>query len=142
MSHISTVKVQVKSLEALKLACARLGLEFREGSQTYQWFGEYLEDTKLPEGAKLEDLGKCLHEIKVPGATYSIGVVQQGDHYQLLWDSWSPGGLERALGQGAGRLVQAYSVEAARLSAQAQGYSVWEEAVADGSVRLHVQVGA
>lgn len=141
MSHVTTIKVKIKSLEALKLACQRLGLEFREGQQTYRWFGHYMGDSQLPEGINVADLGKCTHAISVQGATYEVGVVDMGDHYQLLWDSWVSGGLVRVLGEGAGALVQGYSVEAARLSAQSQGFSVWEESQEDGSIKLHVQVG-
>lgn len=142
MSHISTIKVEVRDLEALKAACTRLGFLFMEGQKSYVWFGEWLGDTKLPEGVRVEDLGKCTHAISVPGASYEVGVLhQQGDRYALLYDFWKSGGLATPLGPNAERLVQAYAVSAARAQAQRQGYSCWEENEEDGSVKLHIQTG-
>ena len=141
MSHVAKIQVQIKSLEALQAACDRLGLVFIEGQQNYKWFGKYMGDSKLPEGFSAADLGKCTHAIKVPGASYEIGVVQSLDgQWHLLWDSWRTGGLVKILGQNAEHLVQAYSIEAARLAAQAQGYSCYEEPLEDGTVKLHVTV--
>ncbi len=140
--HVSSIKLQVKSLEALKAACQRLGLEFREGQATYAWFGTFAGDAPLPEGFTQEDLGKCVHAIHVPDAAYEIGVVYREGVYHLLWDSWHSGGLEAALGKDCSRLKQAYGVSAALLEAQRQGYGSWEETLADGGVRLHIQVSS
>lgn len=141
MSHITMIKVEIRDLEALKAACTRLGFQFREGQRTYKWYGRYVGDALLPEGVKVEDLGKCDHVIRVAGAAYEVGVLRQGDRYGLLWDSWQAGGLEAHLGPNAERLVQMYALEAARAQAQRQGFSVWEEAQEDGSVQLHIQTG-
>ena len=139
--HVSSIKLQVKSLEALKLACQRLGLEFREGQATYRWYGMFIGDAPLPEGFTKSDLGKCNHAIHVPGAAYEIGLVQRDGAWQMLWDSWEAGGLEAVLGKDAERLRHAYGVEAAKLAAQKEGYSVYEEQMEDGTTKLHIQVG-
>jgi hypothetical protein len=123
--HVSTLKLEVRSLEALKAACQRLGLEFVEGQPSYVWFGHWVGDSPLPEGFTQGDLGHCDHAIRVPGASYEIGVVFREGAYHLLWDSWGQGGLEAALGKECNRLRQAYGVAAAILEAQRQGYSVW-----------------
>lgn len=138
--HVASIKLEVKSLDALKLACARLGLFFMEGQKTYAWFGKSVGDLPLPEGFTETDLGKSDHAIKVPGANYEVGVVFRDGAWRLLWDSWGQGGLEAALGKDCNRLRQAYGVAAATLEAQRQGYSVWETVGEDGAVRLHVQV--
>ena len=140
--HVSAIALQIKSLDALKLACLRLGLEFREGQNTYAWFGQSVGDYRLPEGFTQDDLGKGEHAIKVPGASYEIGLVFRDGAWRLLWDSWGAGGLEAALGPDCNRLKQAYGICAAVLEAQRQGYSVYENPMEDGSVRLHIQVGA
>ena len=142
MSHIAKISVEIKDLAALRQACARLGFSFQEGQRSYAWYGRYQGDTPLPEGITQDQLGKCDHAIRVPGAKYEIGLVQQEGRYALLWDSWEEGGLAQILGANAERLVQAYAIEAAKNAAVAQGHSVYEEALEDGSVRLHVQVAA
>ncbi|MDZ4263786.1 MAG: DUF1257 domain-containing protein [Pseudomonadota bacterium] len=141
--HVSTLKLEVKSLESLKAACARLGLIFQEGQTHYKWYGHYMDDSKLPEGFSADDLGKCTHAIQVPGAKYEIGVQRWADGtFKLLYDSWSSGGLTEALGTDLNKLRQAYGIEAALEAAQRQGYSAWEEILEDGAVKLHVQVPA
>lgn len=141
--HVSSIKLSIKSLEALKLACARLGLEFREDQKTYAWFGHLVGDSPLPEGFMEQDLGKCTHALHVPGASYEVGVQRCSDGtYKLLWDSWGQGGLEAALGHDCNKLRQAYGIEAAILEAQRQGYSCWEEAQEGGAIKLHVMLPA
>lgn len=110
MSHIARIELEIKSLEDLKAACKDLGLKFCENEKSYEWFGRWVGDAPLPEGVKVEDLGKCDHMIHVPGARYQIGVIKQDDKYRLLWDSWKSGGLEEKLGFNAGLLKQAYAV--------------------------------
>lgn len=136
--HVSSIKLQVKSLDALKLACQRLGLEFREGQTTYAWFGRSVGDYPLPEGFTQEDLGHCDHAIHVPGASYEVGVVFKNGAYRLIWDSWSSGGLEQALGKDCNKLKQSYGISAAVLEAQRQGYSIWETQGEDGAIRLQL----
>ena len=139
--HVASIKLEIRSLEALMLACNRLGLEFREHQNTYAWYGRWAGDSPLPEGFTQEDLGKCEHAIHVPGANYEVGVVFQDGKWRLLWDSWPTGGLEAALGKDAERLKQAYGIEAAKLEAMRQGYSVWEQEMEDGAIKLTIAVG-
>jgi len=142
MSHIAKISIEIKDLDALAAACRRVGCELRLGQSTYSWYGTSVGDTLLPEGFKVEDLGKCEHAVSVPGAGYEVGVVARRDGrpgYALLWDSWSYGGLERKLGQGARRLVQAYGIEAATRAARRQGCSVTETVREDGAVVLKVR---
>ena len=137
--HVASIKLQVKSMDALKLACQRLGLEFCEGQTTYAWFGQSVGDYPLPEGFTQEDLGKSSHAIHCPDAKYEIGVVFRDGAWRLLYDAWHTGGLEQALGKDLSRLRQGYGVEAAKLEAQRQGYSCWEEQLTDGAIKLHIQ---
>ena len=137
--HVATVKLEVRSLEALKAACQRLGLEFREGQTHYAWFGESVGDYPLPEGFTKSDLGHCDHAIHVPGASYEVGVVFKNGAYRLIWDSWSNGGLEAALGKDCNLLKQSYGIAAALEAAQRQGLTCWEEQLTDGAIKLHIQ---
>ena len=118
MSHVSRIELEINSLEDLKQACKRLQLKFMENQKFYKWYGRYVGDAPLPEGITVDDLGKCDHAIKVPGAIYEIGIVHKNNKYILLWDTWHAGKLEEKLGKNAGLLKQAYAIERVRKEAK------------------------
>ena len=66
MSHITTIELDIKDLDALKVAAEKLGLEFRRGQETYKWFGRSVGDSPLPAGFRKQDLGKCEHALRIP----------------------------------------------------------------------------
>lgn len=130
MSHVTTIEAEIRDLDSLKAACADLGLEFREGQQTYRWYGTHVGDYPLPQGFSKNDLGKCLHAIGVKGnkQAYEIGVVARRDGkpgYTLMWDFWAGGhGLQKVVGDNCKRLTQAYSANVALKKLQKKGYKV------------------
>ena len=143
MSHIVTIDLEIHNLEALKSAAARLDMEFREGQTTYRWFGTRIGNDPLPPGMSVEDLGRCEHAIAIreagAGKAYEVGVVRSKSHdgYTLVWDFWRGGfGLREVVGDGCGRLMQAYALASAKSSAAAKGWSTQEVIQNDGSVRL------
>lgn len=139
MSHVSVLEVQVTNLEALKLAAADCGLEFREGQKSYRWYGHFVGDSPLPEGMTVDQLGKCQHALAVPNnpRAYEIGLIQRGDRWILAYDFWNGGyGLEAAAGAGCQKLMQRYSYHQARMAAAEQGWEVEEETLADGTIKL------
>jgi hypothetical protein len=142
LSHVATVDVHIQSLTDLRAGCERLGLEFVEGQKTYRWFGEHVGDYPLPPGFTPEDLGKCVHAIRVPnnGLAYEVGVIERRDGkpgWQLIWDFYRGGyGLQARVGEDCGLLKQAYAVEAAKRVAKLQGFAVTERTMANGEIKL------
>ena len=139
MSHVATIKAEIKSLESLKTACERLGLTFIENQKTYTWYGHHVGDYPVPEGMQISDMGKCLHAIKVPGARYEVGVIKDpmnDKSYSLIWDFWDRK-LPEKLGKDAWKLTQAYNIEHAKYTAKLQGKKVREK-VMDDRIRLVV----
>jgi hypothetical protein len=132
VSHISKIELEINDLEALKSACKNLGFNFMENQKTYKWFGTWVGDTPLPEGVSVEELGKCTHAIHVPAAQYEIGLVQKGSKYNLLWDYWFGGGLEKHIGKNACKLKQAYTLEIIRKGARLKGYLIHETKIQNG----------
>jgi len=144
MSHITTIThVDIVDLEALKLAAADCGLEFREGQRTHKWYGHWVGDYPLPKGVTVNDLGKCDHALSVPGdaRAYEIGVAQVDDKWQLRYDFWNGGyGLEKKVGKNAERLVQRYSYHAAIRTAEEHGLSLANEYVdEEGNIKLEFE---
>lgn len=103
MSHISKIELKINDLDALRGACDRLSLQFLHWQGSFKWYNGTM---------------KCDHAIKVPDASYEIGVVRKDNEYDLLWDDWNAGGLTQRLGPGAGLLKQAYTVERVRAEAR------------------------
>jgi len=142
MSHVAKIEVEIKDFKALKAAAKRIGCKLIEDQTTYAWYGTHVGDYPLPAGFSASDLGHCEHAIKVPGASYEIGVCRRRDGkkgYTLLWDFWGSGGLERQLGPKGQRLVQAYAIEAAKRAAKLAGHAVTEVKNPNGSVTLRVR---
>lgn len=115
MSHLSRIDISITDLSALKDACKRLGLEFKENQTSFKWYGQ--------------ENAKCDHAIHVPNARYEIGVTKNGKSFELQWDNYQNGGLEKILGKSAGKLKQAYAVSKGILAAKKQGFLVREEKV-------------
>ena len=156
MSHVAVIKTEVKSLDALKAACKKMGLEFREGKTTYRWYGTWVRDYGQDDAAYLngvppEDYGKnSEHAIGIPGnsTSYEIGVVKNRDSdgnelpgWKLVWDFWAGGkGLDKYVGGAdAGKLVAQYSVEALKEEAILQGYAVTEGVDEQGNIQLEME---
>jgi len=135
VSHVAKIEMEIRDLDTLKCACEQLGFQFMTDQRFYRWYGESVGDYPVPEGFTAADMGKCDHAIRVPGASYEVGVVQRNGKYLLLWDFYRQGGLERVLGKGACRLKQAYSVERVRREAKLKGYHVQERKTEQG-IRL------
>jgi hypothetical protein len=137
LSHIAKIELEINDLTALREACQRLGFEFMENQHTFAWYGVWVGRYPLPEGLTEEDLGRCNHAIRIPGAEYEVGVIKRDHSYILFWDSWRKGGLEKetALGQGAKRLKQAYALERVKHEARLKGYKLHEKKI-DQGIRL------
>ena len=119
MSHIVTIKAQIRDPAALAAACRRLGLQ------------EPTHGTARLYGG--EATGLIVH---LPGWRYPAVVDTQAGQirYDIYNGAW---GRRRELD----RLLQAYAIEKARLEANKAGHSVTEHPLANGAIRLTIHVG-
>jgi hypothetical protein len=147
MSHVAYVDIQIKDLGALKTACQKIGLEFKEGQKTHKWYGRWVDDYHKDDaayhhGINPKDYGQCEHAIGVPdnAQAYEAGIVKRpdGKGYTLIYDFYGASGraLEALMGKGAARLKKQYAIEVARKAARKQGFRVQEKIGADGKTRL------
>ena len=118
MSHVVQIQTQIKDATAVRAACQRLGLaEPIQGKN------------KLSSG---EATGLA---VQLPDWQYPI--VADLATGQLKFDNFGGRwGDQKHLD----RFLQFYAVEKSRLEARRRGHSVTETVLADGSIRLVIQV--
>jgi len=118
MSHIVKIETQVRDPVAVKFACDRLGLP----TPTTGTFSLY--------HSRESGLGVRLRHWRYPVVCDTTTGKLAFDHFGGRWGD--PQRLDE--------LLQAYAVEKAKLEARRRGHSVVEQPLADGSIKLTVQV--
>ena len=119
MSHIVSIKTEIRDAAAVRAACHRLSLSEPVNGMHKLYLSE------------ATGLGVRLPEWRYPVVCHLATGQLQYDNFGGLW-----GEQKRLDG-----FFQAYAVEKAKLEARRQGRSVVEQALADGSIKLTVQVG-
>ena len=119
MSHIVSIQTEVRDAAALQAACERLRLP-QPAQETVQLFSD--QATGMT--------------VRLPGWRYPVVCnLENGsmkyDNFDGVW------GSEQELG----RLLQSYAVCKTQIEARKQGHLVIEHPLADGSIRLVIQVG-
>jgi hypothetical protein len=114
MSHIVTVRTQVRDPAALASACRRLGLK-----------------APVRGTARLYTAEATGQIVELPGWTYPV--VIDTDAGQISYDNYNGAWGDQAL---LGRLLQAYAAEKTRIEARKTGQTVTEQTLPDGSLRL------
>jgi hypothetical protein len=119
LSHIVTIRTEVRDPLAIAAACQRLGLP-QQTNGTATLFSSEVSGLL----------------VKLPGWVYPV--VCDPVSGQLAYDNYNgvwgkPEELDRFL--------QAYAIEKARLEARKQGHTVFEQSLPNGSVKLTIQVG-
>ena len=119
MSHIVTIQTQIRDPVAVELACARLHLS-PPVHCTHQLF------TNTATGLA----------VQLPDWTFPVVCNTESgqihyDHFEGRWGD--PAQLNR--------FMQAYAAEMVRIEARKQGHTVTEQPLADGSIKMTVQVG-
>ncbi len=120
MSHIVTIQTQVRDPAAISSACMRLQLPEPE-------FATVTLFSANPTG----------WAVRLPEWTYPV--VCDVDQGQLYYDNY---GGRWGNQDHLDHFLQAYAVEKAKLEARKQGYSAIEQPLADGSIKVTIEVGA
>jgi hypothetical protein len=119
LSHIVTIKTEVRDPTAIAAVCRRLGL-----SEPIHGTAKLFED----EAAGLL--------VQLPGWLYPV--VAETATGQLRYDNYSGVWGDQVH---LDRFLQHYAVEKARLEARKRGHSVVEQSLPDGSIKLTISVG-
>ena len=118
MSHIVSIKTEVRDATAVRAACQRLKLPPPVNGTTTLFSGE-------------------VTGLAVQWPDWKYPVVCQLETGQLRYDNYHErwGKQERL-----DAFLQAYALEKATIESRRQGHSVTEQTLADGSIKLTVQV--
>lgn len=119
MSHIVEVQTEVRDPASIVAACSRLSLPA-------PIFGETKLYTTSAVGWAVQ-----LPEWRYPVVCDVVTAKIAFDNFEGRWGD--PRQLDR--------FVQGYAVERARLEARRRGHTVTEQSLADGSIKLTIQVG-
>jgi len=152
MSHLTDVRLTVRSLDDLERGGAVLGFDLIRDKREHAWYGMMVGDSaegrQVAAERGIENLGKCDHVLRPKNwrqGDYEIGVVANGDGtFNLLYDSWGPGQkITQLAGPNLARLRQEYAVavtESRHASTLARdGFSLEREDLANGRVRLRMR---
>ena len=128
MSHFTTIKTQVRDLEALRDACVELGLELLPNAACRGYGGIKRQAS---------------HVIRLRGP-YDIAVEpsEDNDGTHGLTADWWDGHVAKEDGVGYGRLLQSYGVHKTLREARARGLRTSRRVESDGSILLTLEGGA
>jgi len=132
LSHLTTIRTQITSIDALRLACAALGVPVTRGGCARFYAG-------LSE--------PCDYVITLPGR-YDLGLTYQQASgtfafvadVELLSGSFGsrdPG--RQFLGEHAGRLTQEYAYAVLQLEARRKGLQIARQTQPNGTIRVVLQ---
>lgn len=122
MSYFTTIKTQVRDIDALRDTCRELGLELLQNAEargygTSQQHGDFVIRLKGP---------------------YDVALTRQTDGTYGLSTDWWDGHVEKEVGTSYGRLLQLYAVHKAAREARKRGLSVQRMQRTDGSIKLTI----
>ena len=124
MSHFTTIKTQIKDIEALRSACNEMGLSLLQNAE-----GRGYYENKIK--------GEFVVRLKGP---YDIALNKQPDgSFGLTADLWQ-GHVEQEVGQNYGKLLQLYGVHKAIREARKKGHLVRRSQQQDGAIKLVIAV--
>jgi hypothetical protein len=118
LSHVVTIRTEIRDLAAIQAACRRLNLDQPEQGTFNLFSGE-------ATGAA----------VRLPDWTYPVvcDLAARQAQYDNFGGRW---GDQKHLDA----FLQAYAVEMAKIESHRQGHSVTEQPLSDGSIKLTIQV--
>jgi len=120
MSHFTTIKTQIKDIDALRSACGELGLSLLQNADARGYYENKIK-------------GDFVIRLKGP---YDVALQRQKDNsYGITADLWA-GHVEKEVGKNYGRLLQLYAVHKATKEARRKGHFVSRSTKRDGTIKL------
>ncbi len=125
MSHFTSIKTQIRDIEALRVASSELGLDLVQSGKARGY-----AQSELP--------GEYIIRLKGP---YDIAVNREREGSFALTCDWWDGHVEKEVGKNYGKLLQLYGVHKALREARRKGCLVQRKNQQDGSIKLVIAGG-
>jgi hypothetical protein len=126
MSHFTTIKTQIRDIEALRSACSELGLTLLQNSAARGY-----SQNQIP--------GEYVIRLKGP---YDVALNREDNASYGLTTDWWEGHVEKEVGKNYGRLLQLYGVHKAMGEARRKGCLVQRRNQSNGCIKLVIAGGA
>jgi len=120
VSHFTTIKTQIKDVEALRSAVNEMGLQLIPDSVARGFINQTVKGDYV---------------IRLTGP-YDVALNQQPDGSFGLTTDWWDGHVAKEVGKDFGRLLQLYGVHKASMEARKKGYFVRRNQQPNGSIKL------
>lgn len=141
MSHLCTIKTEIRDIQTLREACQALGWQLCEGGKVRYFYGKGQECDYTIEFNGVEKASYGLEKGK-----FNLGLVKSGTGYEVLCDNAMSGSRMLAVDQQdevtagiMGKLKQAYAVAKVKKQAQKQRLRVKQTLNSDGSVNITLE---
>ena len=120
MSHFTTIKTQIKDIEALRAACQEIGLTVLQNAEARGYSQNKLRGDYV---------------LKLTGP-YDVALNKQPDGSYGLTTDWWDGHVEKEVGTNYGKLLQLYGVHKASIEAKKKGLTVLRRQQQNGGIKL------
>jgi hypothetical protein len=120
MSHFTTIKTQVKDINALRSACTEMGLPLLQNADARGY-------------ANQSRKGEYVIKLKGP---YDIALSRNEDGTYGLTTDWWDGHVEKEVGPNFGKLLQLYGVHKTTIEARKKGHLVHRRQQSNGTIKL------
>ena len=122
MSHFTEIQTEIRDIDALRDACAELGLDLLQDAVARGYGSNRLQREYV---------------IRLNGP-YDIALNRNGDGHFTLTTDWWAGHVEKEVGKDFGRLLQIYGVHKTTREARKRGYRVHRKQLRNGSISLSI----
>ena len=125
MSHFTTIKTQIKDINAVRWACQEMGLTLLQNNEARGYY-------------EIKTKGEYVIRLKGP---YDIALNKQPDgSFGITADLWN-GHVEREVGQGYCKLLQLYGVHKTIDEARKKGHLISRRSLQqNGAIKLSISV--
>ena len=120
MSHFTTIKTEIKDIEALRCAVTELGLSLEANAEARGYANQRI---------------KADYVVRLKGPC-DVAVQRQPSGAHELTCDWWDGHVAREVGEKFGKLLQLYGVHKAIWEARRKGHLVQRRAQPNGAIKL------